>query len=175
MNRLLWGVALIVVALVFWEALPDRDESIEYRGERIKLARSYSDYDEYKNDPDNVDPSEIPRVQQLVKSAPVARSFKTWNEATRAIADVAFPGYGMGSMKSDWATLRAFAIEIPYANQERVFVLKPQGSGWTLVGDFIGPTDLAIGAVREEAGSLVFLNRKGEPVRVTSNAPPPRD
>jgi hypothetical protein len=171
MNRLLWGVALLVAALVFWQVLDERgDYSIEYRGQRIKLAKSYDDYDDYKNDPTNLDPSEIGRVQQLVRSAPMARSFKTWNEATHAVGEVVFPGYGMGSMKSNRPELRAFAIEIPYANQERIFVFKPQGSGWTLVGDFIGPTDLAIGEVREEAGKLVFRNRKGELVTVHPNA-----
>jgi hypothetical protein len=170
MNRLLWAATLLVAALIVWQALPERDDSIEYRGQRIKLTRSYSDYDDYKNDPNNLDPSEIPRVQQLVRSAPVPRSFKTWNEATHAIGDVVFPGYGMGSMKSNRPELRAFAIEIPYAKQERIFVLKPQGSGWTLVGDFIGPADLAIGEVREEGGELVFRNRKGEPVLVQPTA-----
>jgi len=32
---------------------------IDYRGERIKLSKSYYDFDTYKNDPDNIDPSKL--------------------------------------------------------------------------------------------------------------------
>ena len=33
-------------------------DAIEYRGERLKLTKAYHDYDDYKEDENNIDPSE---------------------------------------------------------------------------------------------------------------------
>lgn len=70
------------------------DNVIEYRGQAIKLSRSYYDYDDYKNDPDNLDPGEIARVQKLLIEAPIVRSFASRAEMIGALSQIRFPGYG---------------------------------------------------------------------------------
>jgi hypothetical protein len=61
------------------------------RGEKIKLTKAYADYDDYKNDPENIDPSETERVQRLVLSAPIAKTYGSRLEASKAIGQIAFP------------------------------------------------------------------------------------
>src|SRR6266704_3288121 len=49
-----------------------KEDSVEYRGQRIQLSKAYADFDEYKNDPNNIAASETERAQQLVAGAPIA-------------------------------------------------------------------------------------------------------
>src|SRR5262245_46857241 len=65
-NRFVIGLAIVVAGYCVWSAVRRRPpDYVEYRGEKIKLSKYYSDYDSYKNDPDNIAPSETTRVQQL--------------------------------------------------------------------------------------------------------------
>ena len=143
---------------------------VEYRGERIKLRRWYLGYDDYKNDPDNILPSEVPRVQALVRSASAGPVSGKWEDVSRAALGIKFPGYGSASLKSDWSSVRAFQIEIPQAHEERVIVFRPDGPGWKRVDDFIISTE-SILAVEEVDGSLVVTDRSGHRVAVRPSAP----
>lgn len=92
--RVAWiGVFLAVLGAIGCER-PSNE--IDYRGERIKLTKTYGSYDDYKNHPENIDPSETERVQRLVLGAPIARTFGSLVEASKAIGQIAFPGYGSG-------------------------------------------------------------------------------
>lgn len=134
-------------------------DSIDYRGEQIKLSRPYFDYDEYKNDPHNIHPSEVARVQGLVRSAPPGLAFGQWIEVVRSATAVRFPGYGSGSLKSDWPSLRALTIEVPQADQERVFVFRAENGGWRRIDDFLMTP--AAAEVKEVGRELVFLDGNG--------------
>lgn len=74
----------------------DATNEIDYRGEKIRLTKSYSDFDDYKNDPENIDPSETARVQRLVMEAPIEREFNSLLDASKAVGEIGFPGYGSG-------------------------------------------------------------------------------
>jgi hypothetical protein len=150
-------MALILVAGVAVACVPM--STVEYRGEEIKLSRWYPDYDVYKNDPGNLRASEVARVQALVRSAPAGPEVGTWKEVSGPALDITFPGYGSGSLKSDWSTIRAFTFEIPQANEERVLVFRADGAKWRRTDDFI----LAgtPGEVRELDGQLLFLDFGG--------------
>ena len=112
--------------------MSDRDDVIEYRGEWIKLSHAYSDYDDFKNDPNNIDPTEIARVQRLVSQSPIARSFNSREEMSDAVSDLKFPGYGQSDYapdaQPDGSTLELSSIEIPQADKEaRTFAsLRPR-------------------------------------------------
>jgi hypothetical protein len=45
------GVFLMMLGTIGCER---RSNEIDYRGERIKLTKAYVDYDDYKNDPENI-------------------------------------------------------------------------------------------------------------------------
>ncbi len=137
MNR---GSAVLVCATVIAgsaSARCGRMDVVEYRGERIRLSRSYADFDEYKNDPDNIHPSELRRVQTLVRSAPAGLAFGCWEEVSHSALAIQFPGYGAGSLRSDWQSLRAFTFEVPKAEEQRVIVFQPEAGGWRRIDDFV--------------------------------------
>jgi len=136
--------------------------SIEYRGQHIKLSRWYFDYDDYKNDPNNIHPSELARVQALVRAAPAGPVTGSWEDVSRPALEITFPGYGSGSLKSDWNSLRAFSIEIPQAEEERVLVFQATATGWRRIDDFIMRTPPAEVVIM--GGDLVFSDFGGKRV-----------
>ena len=165
MKRGIVIVALLVVAAmaceVFTRVMPS---TIEYRGQQIKLTRFYFDYDQYKNDPDNIHPSETARVQELVRRSPVSKAYPNWQAAVSGVHDIVFPGYGSGSLKSEWQTLRAMSIEVPRAEQDRIFVFHISPTSCELFDEFLAPAELGVAEVQEKDGALIFLNYKGERV-----------
>jgi hypothetical protein len=141
---------------------------VEYRGERITLSRWYPDYDDYKNDPENIAPSERARVQGLVTTAPIARAFQARLDMLKALSSLRFPGYGSTqfgeTLQSDGTLLSGFSIEVPMANQERILVFRARDGHYSLVDDFVVPGDQFIGSVRAEGEQLVYSTRQGREV-----------
>jgi hypothetical protein len=125
-----------------------REDEIEYRGERIKLTKPHSDYDDFKNDPDNIDPLEYPRVKRLVCEAPIAPSFTDRWQMIQAISGLAFPGYGHWQFgdktQADGSVLSGFGVEVPHADQARILVFRSRGKEFDLIDDFIGPFNESI-------------------------------
>jgi hypothetical protein len=140
--------------------------SIEYHGERIKLTKYYLDYEDYKDDPDNIDPSETKRVQRLVSEAPLAHSFPNGKEAVDAIFKLKFPGYGVGSFggtfKEGDGSMTGVSVEIPRADKNRYFTFRNVHGSYLLVDDFIASDTLGLKTVREEHGALVYCAASGE-------------
>ena len=134
--------------------------SVDYRGEKIKLSKFYLDYDDYKNDPHNIDASETERVQRMVSEAPIAHSFASRKDAVNAVFEVRFPGYGVGgfgdSIQKGEGALNGFEVEIPRAGKSRYFIFRNVHGRYVLVDDFIDPGTAAIQSVREEHGTLVY-------------------
>jgi hypothetical protein len=87
------GVCFLMLGAIGGER---RSNGIDYRGEKIRLTKAYADYDDYKNDPENIHPSETERVQALVLGAPIAKTFGSRPEASKAVGQIVFPGYGGG-------------------------------------------------------------------------------
>ena len=167
-TRLLLVIGAIVLCAATWAAvrrvLPS---SIDYRGQKIKLTKFYLDYDDYKNDPGNIDPSETERVQRLVSEAPIAHSFASRKDAATAVFEVKFPGYGAGgfggAIKDSDGSLNGFTVEIPRANKNRYFIFRNDHGTYTLVDDFVVADPWGIATVREENGTLVYSTASGEP------------
>src|ERR1051325_4016159 len=55
--------------------MPVAFNTIGYQAQTIKLSKAYGSFDEYKNDPNNIAPSENARVQKLVTQAHVRVSY----------------------------------------------------------------------------------------------------
>jgi hypothetical protein len=150
-------------------------KEIDYRGEKIRLTRAYTDYDEYKNDPKNIDPAETERVQRLVLAAPIANTFGSRLEASKAIGQIAFPGYGSGGFieqsQADGSVLMGFSVEIPRANKERYFVFRGKDGVYTLVDDFVHPDAAGLlHAVTRRGNDLVFTSIDGKEALVRPHA-----
>ena len=158
------GVLLLIFGIVGCER---RSSEIDYRGERIKLTKFYADFDDYKNDPENIDSSETERVQRLVLGAPIAKTFGSRLEASKAIGQIAFPGYGSGGFveqsHADGSVLIGFSVEIPRASRERYFVFQGKDGVYTLVDDFVHPdTAGLLRSVIRRGNDLVFTSIDGK-------------
>jgi hypothetical protein len=167
-KRLLLVIGAIALLAVGWSVvrrvLPS---SVDYRGEKIKLTKFYLDYDDYKNDPNNIDPSENDRVRRLVSEAPIAHSFASRKDAATAVFDIKFPGYAAGGFggatKESDGSLTGFLVEIPRTDKCRYFVFRNDHGAYTLVDDFIMADQWPIETVREENGQLVYSAATGQP------------
>jgi hypothetical protein len=158
------GVLLATLVAIGCER---RSNEIDYRGERIKLSKVYASYDEYKNDPGNIDPSETERVQRLVPGAPIAATFGSLIEASKAVGQVAFPGYGSGGfieqVQADGSVLTGFSVEVPRASKERCFVLEGRDGVYTLIDDFIYSDSAGLlRRVIRRGNDLVFIAIDGK-------------
>lgn len=142
------------------------DNEIEYRGERIRLSRSYKDFSSYKNDPNNIDPTETVRVQRLVREAPIAGSFADRLEFARATTNIAFPGYGMDGLvdtpQPNGNVLVLTAIEIPRAQQKRYFTARASDGRYSLIDDFVAPESAGFAHVEQIGKNLVYFSDWGE-------------
>jgi hypothetical protein len=164
-RSLLLVVAVGAGLAIFWWARHQAQAEIPFRGQMIKLSKSYYDFDSYKNDPDNIAPSETARVQELVVDAPIAHSFPNRLDLFRATGEIQFPGYGSGSgggPQPDGSELLAIVIEIPRADKDRYIVFRGKNENYKLVDDFVQSEILPPFGIRVENGAYIYLNAKGE-------------
>jgi hypothetical protein len=160
---------LTILALAFLNVScePPSNE-ITYRGEKIKLSKSYSDFDDYKNDPENIHPSETARVQRLVMEAPIKRNFDSLLEASKAVGEIAFPGYGTSGFQQqqqpDGTVLMGFSVEIPRAEKDRCFAFRGVNGKFELIDDFVAPDTPSIQRVSIEDRTLVYSTLNGQRV-----------
>jgi hypothetical protein len=140
--------------------------SVEYRGETIRLSRAYYDYDEYKNDPNNIHPEEVARVKALVIGAPVARVYPDRTSLFRAISELSFPGYGSGShgetKQADGTKLLLYEVEIPRADANRYLVFRERAGKYALVDDFVEPDGDPIVGVSDAKNGLAYSHARGK-------------
>jgi len=164
MRRLLLLVLILVITGVLWSLRGGAfgaADVMEYRGERIKLSRAYSDFDEYKNDPDNIHPSETERVQRLLINAPIQHAFASRLELFRAVGQIAFPGYGTGSggtRLSDGSELLAVTVEIPRANKDRYLVFRGRDGQYELIDDFVHAEASYPFEIRDQDSAYIYLH-----------------
>ena len=163
-KRLPLIIAVLVAVGAAWALVRRKiPSSVDYRGQQIKLTKYYFDYDDYKNDPDNIDPSETARVQRMMSEAPIAHSFTSRKDAASAVFEIRFPGYaagGFGPIQKGEGDLNGFSIEIPRADKNRYFIFRNVHGSYLLVDDF--QSDAGIQTVREEHGKLVYYTPSGQ-------------
>jgi hypothetical protein len=180
------GLGIIIVAvggltlarMAYVEAYGSAE--IDYRGEKIQLARKYVDYDDYKNDPDNLAAPEIARVERLMTEARIGPDFASWKDFADQASTIKFPGYAMNPGPKVVAAGREFVvevIEIPQVAKDRYFVLENlTGGTLRLVDDFVTPHShgtafLAIPSVHLVDDRLIYSDRDSKIVRETPLAP----
>lgn len=146
------------------------ENTIEYYGQQFKMSRSYAEYDDYKDDPNNLDTNELPRIERTMESVKVPTSFKDRNAFFDFIGlDLVFPGYGWGGIGTsiqtdDGSTFDAESVEIPQVNKERVIVVRNEMSGeLKLADDFVFENNEtnSISRVRLEHGQLEYFDAAG--------------
>ncbi len=143
-------------------------DSVRYRGQTIKLSKSYSDHDDFKDDPNNLAADEIGKVQRLVQTAPIANHFAERRDMARAVFDLKFPGYGVGSYAAtpqpDGSILELWGVEIPKAGSTRFLLFRGTNGAYDLVDDFVHPNDPFIANVAAVGNTLVYSTQQGTKV-----------
>jgi hypothetical protein len=179
------GIGLLLLALMKSEAAPapsvssassasadpppmDSGYSIPFQGQQVKLSKPYDDFDDYKNDPNNIAASEVPKVQKLVETAPIAKRFTDRLQMVTAVQEVCFPGYGTTSCgekpQPDGSVLALFSVEIPKAGKDRFFLFRRAGGVYTLIDDFVYSEDGAIMNVAMSGNTLIYSKMNGTKV-----------
>jgi tetratricopeptide (TPR) repeat protein len=152
-------------------------DHVLYRGHVFTVAKSYPDYDTYKNDPDNLRPADLPLIERLMTEAKVGPVFDDWPDFVDQQMALQFPGYGAGSFLRFDDSRRQFmtgAVEIPGGEKERIFVLQKMTDGsLELVDDFISQ-DLDHYPVegRVDGDKLRYFTREHGLVREAPYHPP---
>ena len=140
-------------------------DSVWYQGERFELSKFYDDYDDYKNDPDNLAPGQEARLEKALAGVRLAPTYPDSAAMIAAVSALRFPGYGSTQFgekpQPDGSTLAAYSVEIPKANKNRYIVFRGRGGGYTVVDDFVENDDLRIYDVRDEGGQLVYTTAQG--------------
>ncbi len=153
-------------------------DHVLYRGHLFTLAKSYADYDDYKNDPDNLRPADLPLIERLMTEAKVGPMFDDWRDFVDQGSALVFPGYGSGGgPRFDDGRFIAHAIEIPGGEKERIFVLQKMADGsLELVDDFISPDHAHYPhGGRLNGDRLQYFTRDHELVREVPYRPPESD
>jgi hypothetical protein len=153
---------------------------IEYRGTTFKVTKTYFSFEDYKDDPNNIDLSEVPRIEHMMTEVKIGPEFSNWKDFVHQAFTVIFPGYGFGPGPAVKSTSRRFGVsmlEIPRASKERWLVLEQvDGERLRLVDDFVfgAPDEREPGTVTVEfiGGELVYSNAHGVVVRRTTVPPP---
>lgn len=147
------------------DAQADPAAVIDYRGEEIGLTKRYDDFDEFKNDPNNIAPEEYGRVRKLVETAPVPEHCANGREVLEAASDLWFPGYGSNGIGEFHATdpfrVIGEAIEIPHAGASRVVIYLRDDRGYRLVDDTVLPEPPLIAQVTVRDGKVTYLTFEG--------------
>jgi len=173
MTRLLIAVGLVSAVAASWlvvrKLIPT---DIEYRGEKIRLSKYYLDYDDYKDDPDNIAASETERVQSLVRTAPMPAHYATAEAVMQAVGDVTFPGYGSGGFGevplAQHPPIVGFCIEVPRAEEDRCFTFEKDAAGYRLADDFLLKDGL-LRTVRKDADGFTYVRFDGTSFRRTAH------
>jgi hypothetical protein len=148
---------------------------IQYRGETFKLTKNYATFEDYKDDPDNLDIREVPRIEKLMTEIKIGPEFKDWGEFVKQAFEIKFPGYGFGGAAQVTSATRQFLaedVEIPRAAKNRFFVLERMDGGrLRLVDDFVlampDEADIGIRSIEFVDGELRYADRSGAIIRRT--------
>jgi hypothetical protein len=143
-------IGCIVVLEFFRHQIPHGDRhgrsgTLEYQGQEFKMRKAYDSYEDYKDDPNNLDTNELDRIEQVMTTTKVLKSFRSWEEFSGLMINMEFPGYGAGGIgeeakTDDGSVLHVETVEIPQRNKDRVFVVRRVGEGFILVDDFVYST-----------------------------------
>jgi hypothetical protein len=150
-----------------------RDDTMEYRGQQFKLNKAYNDFDDYKNDPNNLNTNELDRIERIMTTAEAPPTFKDAKAFFEFVGfQLVFPGYGntsMGAQTDDGSHLLVEAVEIPQRDKDRVLVARETGGELKLVDDFIYNTATnELNRVRLEKQALRYYDSQNRLLREKS-------
>lgn len=178
-NRLsrTWAFWIVIIACVFILQLfhnglhGGSSDTLEYRGQQFKMSKAYPSYEDYKDDPNNLDTNELDRIEQVMTNAPVPATFKDSKAFIGFIFDLGFPGYGVGGLgvspqTDDGSTLITESVEIPQRGKERVIAVRQSGGQLKTIDDFVYDRAInQISAIKLEKQTLRYYDAQNRLLR----------
>jgi len=165
------AVTAVVAVLYFTRVFHGGgSDTIEYRGEHFKMGKTYWSYEDYKDDPNNLNTNGLSHLEAVMLGASIGTNFATGEEFAHAVFGLKFPGYGLSQFgekqQADGSVLSMFSVEIPQRDKDRYFVARKAGKRFTLVDDFAaGSLSNVISQVKCEGMSLRYYDDRGSLVR----------
>ena len=146
------------------------NDTIEYHGEHFKMAKNYSSYEDYKDDPNNLDTNELPHIESVMRGASIGTNFDTRKQFIHAMFDLKFPGYGLEQFgeksQPDGSGLSMFSVEIPQRGKDRYLVARTIGGRYILADDFVtSSVSNSVAQVKLESMRLRYFDANGLLVR----------
>ena len=159
-------LCFLAAAVSSCAAVDARLSHVEYMGEQIPLAKSYTDGRKYKDDPENLDAGVIPQVERLVRSASFGPAFLNAPALSAGLDRLRFPGYGSFYANQLGAQIdpevELVYVEIPRRALNRYVVLERLGDdSLRVVSDFVAPDHPEIVRVHRRAGVLLYEGSNG--------------
>jgi hypothetical protein len=184
MKRCLFAFTIALLASSCGGGSGSGWHEIKYQGTAFRLTKDYATFEAYKDDPNNIDPGEVPRIESLMTRVAIGPEFDSWQNYVQQAFALTFPGYGYGPGPSVKSASRQFVvsmIEIPRVSKDRWLVLEQMERGrLRLVDDFVRVTpedgDDAIMNIEFSGDELRYLDARDRVVRrtvVRSSAAPP--
>jgi hypothetical protein len=146
-------------------------DTLSYQGRQFKLRKAYATYEDYKDDPDNLNTNELDQIEQAMVNAKIPSSFKNREEYIHNVFDLQFPGYGLASngsatMTDDGSKLEVSSVEIPQRDKDRYIVVREFGGQLNVVDDFVYPSSTnAIQQIKLQKQKLLYYDKNGKLVR----------
>ena len=172
MKRIVWVIlAVAAFAIVYVARHVSGGGTIDYRGQTFKTAKKYWSYEDYKDDPNNLDTNELGRIEKVMTEASLPSSFVSRKEFIHAMFELKFPGYGLGGIgepaqTDDGSKLTVESVEIPQRDKERYVVARESGERLIVLDDFVlGTATNAVRHVKLQGSKLQYFDDKGLLVR----------
>jgi hypothetical protein len=134
------------------------------------MSKRYASYEDYKDDPNNLDTNEIPRIEKTMLEANIGKDFANREQFSRAVFGLKFPGYGLSSLgekaQSDGSVLSMMSVEIPQRDKDRYFIARKLQNHLILVDDFVATSGTnTISEVKLDGTKLGYFTGQGMLVR----------
>ena len=143
----LWVAIFIVILLLHHPSrrhphLYLHSNMLEYQELQFKTRKAYASYEDYKDDPDNLNTNELDRIEQTMLSVKIQSAYKNREEFIRALFDLKFPGYGLGGIgqateTDDGSTVEVESVEIPQHDKDRYIVTRESRGTIIVLDDFV--------------------------------------
>ena len=145
-------------------------DRVFYQGQWFRTSRTYCDFREYKDDPDNLRADDLARATEAVRMAVVPEFLEDWDGLQQlAFSDLIFPGYGAHmfgkrALSPDSAIFFDLcSVEIPKSGDYRFFAYEgPENGPLRLMADFVAPEAVDFMKMIREEGGLAFYDHDGE-------------
>ena len=103
-------------------------DEVEWRGQKFKLKHKYLDYEEYKDDSDQLASSEVERVKEFMLAISVPKVAPSETDLRQSLRQMRFPGFGSsyaGAVKDEHDNRYILnEYEIPQKQEQRTLLYR---------------------------------------------------